>query len=417
MDPREQRGIVIAAMCRIIHKNGVWLVPSQSAAEKQYEVNLATEKCTCPDCEAGFVCKHVRAVRIVVRRERGMNGDVTETREVTFAEKKTYRQDWPKYDEAQMTEKNRFLALLHDLCRGVPDFPQPRTGRRHAPLSDMIFASAYKVYSGFSSRRFACDLKDAFDKGYLTQLMHSVRICAYFENPLLTPTLQSLIVQSSLPLKSVETVFAPDSTGFSTCRFIRWFDEKYGTMRSGHDWVKAHAICGVKTNVVTAVEILDRDANDCPQFRPLVETTAKNFKIGEVTADKAYLSHDNLACVNENGGTPFIPFKSNSLQGEAGSQWEKMFLYYNFRREDFLRHYHLRSNAESSFSMVKAKFGDSVRSKTNVAMKNEVLCKFLCHNICVVHQSQVELGIEPVFWSNPKLDAGSFQPRQASLSL
>jgi hypothetical protein len=32
--------------------------------------------------------------------------------------------------------------------------------------------------------------------------------------------------------------------------------------------------------------------------------------------------------------------------------------------------------------MVKAKFGDSVRSKTDTAMRNEVLAKILCHNIC-----------------------------------
>jgi hypothetical protein len=37
-------------------------------------------------------------------------------------------------------------------------------------------------------------------------------------------------------------VFAPDFTGFSTSRFVRWFDEKYGVTRSGKDWVKAHAI-------------------------------------------------------------------------------------------------------------------------------------------------------------------------------
>ena len=100
------------------------------------------------------------------------------------------------------------------------------------------------------------------------------------------------------------------------------------------------------------------------------------------------------------GGTAFIPFKSNSVQGEAGTLWEKMFLYYQFRREEFLAHYHLRSNAETAFSMVKAKFRDHVRSRTDVAMKNEVLCKVLCHNIVVVHQSHVELGIEPVFWAN-----------------
>ena len=58
-----------------------------------------------------------------------------------------------------------------------------------------------------------------------------------------------------------------------------------------------------------------------------------------------------------------------------------MFHYYNLNREDFLRHYHQRSNAESTFSMVKAKFRDSVRSTTDVAMKNEVLCKMVCHNL------------------------------------
>jgi hypothetical protein len=33
-------------------------------------------------------------------------------------------------------------------------------------------------------------------------------------------------------------------------------------------------------------------------------------------------------------------------------------------------------------------------------MKNEVLCKFLAHNLCCVIQSQLELGIAPVFWQD-----------------
>jgi transposase len=136
-------------------------------------------------------------------------------------------------------------------------------------------------------------------------------------------------------------------------------------------------------------------------FKPLVEKTAENFTVKEVPADKAYLSHDNLELVERLGGTAYVPFKSNSVAGEAGTLWERMFHYYNFRRDEFLRHYHLRSNAESTFAMVKAKFRDHVRSKTDTAMKNEVLCKFLCHNVVVVHQSQVELGIEPVFWNEP----------------
>jgi len=70
-----------------------------------------------------------------------------------------------------------------------------------------------------------------------------------------------------------------------------------------------------------------------------------------------------------------------------------------YRREEFLAHYHKRSNVESTFSMIKRKFGDSLRSKTDTAMVNETLCKVLCHNLVVVIHEMYELGIEPVFWS------------------
>lgn len=50
--------------------------------------------------------------------------------------------------------------------------------------------------------------------------------------------------------------------------------------------------------------------------------------------------------------------------------------------------------------MIKAKFGDGLRSKTQTAQVNEALCKVLCHNICCLIQSVFELGIEPTFWAN-----------------
>ena len=56
----------------------------------------------------------------------------------------------------------------------------------------------------------------------------------------------------------------------------------------------------------------------------------------------------------------------------------------------------------STFSMIKGKFGDAVRSKSDIGQLNEVLCKVLCHNLCVLIQSQCELGIDPVFWPEPE---------------
>jgi hypothetical protein len=52
---------------------------------------------------------------------------------------------------------------------------------------------------------------------------------------------------------------------------------------------------------------------------------------------------------------------------------------------------------ESTFSMMKRKFGDSLRSKTDTAMVNETL-KILCHNLVVLIHEMAELGIAPVFW-------------------
>jgi transposase len=76
----------------------------------------------------------------------------------------------------------------------------------------------------------------------------------------------------------------------------------------------------------------------------------------------------------------------------------RMFRYFTYNREEFLEHYHNRSNVESTFFMIKSKFTDVVRSKDETAQMNEVLLKVLCHNICVVIQETYELGIEPNFY-------------------
>ena len=77
--------------------------------------------------------------------------------------------------------------------------------------------------------------------------------------------------------------------------------------------------------------------------------------------------------------------------------WEQLWHFYQFNREDFLSHYHKRSNVESTMWMIKSKFSEHIRSKTDTACVNELLCKVLCHNICVVIQSMYELGIELTF--------------------
>lgn len=305
--------------------------------------------------------------------------------------------NWTAYNAAQSEEKTRFVALLADLCSTIPQPPQTGRGRPRLPLSDMLFASVYKVYVGFSSRRFTSDLHDAYADGLIGSKPHFNSVSNYLVKPELTATLKSLVTSSSLPLKAVETDFAVDSSGFSTSRFVRWYSKKHGRVTDNREWVKVHLMCGTSTKVVTGVEVSGWAAHDTNYFVPLVERTAAHFDVAEVSADKAYLSRKNASAVEAVGATPFVPFKSNSLPPAESSAWSRMYHYFMFNREEFLQHYHRRSSVESVFSMVKAKFGDSLRSKSDTGQINEALCKVLCHNICVLIHATHSLGIQPSF--------------------
>ncbi len=154
---------------------------------------------------------------------------------------------------------------------------------------------------------------------------------------------------------------------------------------------------GVKTNIVTSCEVSRRYANDSPYFRPLVNKTAENFKLREVSADKEYLSATNIRLTLLKGGDPYIPFKSNSTTNQKSTVWNRMLHFYRYHQEEFNEHYHKRSNVEATFWMIKSKFGERLRSKGERAQANEALCKMLCHNICVVIQSIHELILQREF--------------------
>jgi transposase len=405
IEAREIKGLQIAAKTKVTRKgkSNLWLVPSQTTKEQKYTVALNGEKpeCTCRDHEfTNDRCKHIFAVEYTIQREQTADGQTitTETVKVT---RKTYSQNWPAYNAAQTQEKSQLQALLYELCRSIPE-PEQQRGRPRLSLADIIFASTFKIYSTVSGRRFQSDLMEAKRRGFLSKMPHYNSVFRYLESEALTPFLYELIATSALPLKSVERDFAVDSSGFSTGQFMRWLDVKYGKEEDRRMWIKVHLMCGVKTNIVTSVELSDGYANDHGFFKPLVEKTAENgFAMKEISADKAYLSGENLLTTLRHKAIPYIPFKINSKSqtsyGPKSTLWTRMLEFYNDHREEFLSHYHKRSNVETTFHMIKSKFGQRLRSKTLTAQINEALCKVLCHNLCVVIQSQHELGIETEF--------------------
>lgn len=399
-NPRQARGLALAktrgnAFRQIAE--GTYLVPSASSAGNSgYVVDLAAGKCTCPDFETvGGACKHQWALRYFRRDIEVPENDVAVTETPA---RQTYSQNWPAYNRAQCEEKECIQLLLKGLCDGIQQPPQG-PGRPRLPLANVVYGATMKVYGTMSGRRSITDLRDCEAKGLVDHAPSYNTIFRYVEQPELLSLLTLLVEESAAPLRAIEQHFAVDGTGFSTNTYTRWFDHKYGKETRVKNWVKAHAIVGVKTNVVTSVRVTDGNGADSPQLIPLLSSTVANgFGVAELSADKAYLSNDNLVAIESVGAAPYIPFKSNSQRTGESEAWRRLYHLFELHREVFLEHYHRRSNVESTFSAIKRKFGGSVRSKLPAAQYNEVLLKCLCHNLSTLVHSIHELGIEPRFW-------------------
>jgi transposase len=361
------KGLLLSRDKRIRNVSGpTWAVPSQSGDVTAYLVNVVTATCSCPDYEVRrSKCKHQWAVEMVRTVETSPDGSkvVTESIKVT---RKTYTQDWPRYNAAQCAEKETVQTLLRGLCDGIATPAHPGRGPKPLPLCNAVFGMTMKVYTGMSGRRATTDIKACADDGHISRAPSYNAIFTYFDKPEMTSILTHLIEQSAKPSASVETSFAVDSTGFGTAVYRRWFDAKYGREMSESTWLKAHAMIGVTTNIVTAINVTDSSGADSPQLPSLVASTAQRFALAEVSADKAYLGHANLAAIEAVGAVPFVPFKSNS-RSQGSAAWRRMWATFLYRQDEFLAHYHKRSNVESTFSAIKRKFGGAVRSKNFTA--------------------------------------------------
>jgi hypothetical protein len=70
-----------------------------------------------------------------------------------------------------------------------------------------------------SGRRFMPNIREAEERELVDKSPSFASNARYLENPELTPLLKTLIEQSASPLKSIETDFAVDSSGFATTTY------------------------------------------------------------------------------------------------------------------------------------------------------------------------------------------------------
>ncbi len=316
----------------------------------------------------------------------------------------SYPQNWKAYDIAKTTEDQVFRKLLIELISTIKVELKPGVGRKGYSKAEKIFFLATKQYYKSDLRKTTSILRTMVEYNVIPQAPSYSSICNFYNEEAITTLLEDLIFLAALPVASIETTVAIDSTGFGTRKFQNWNEYKWGKLQGKeHLWRKLHATVGCTTNVFLTTYITENNSNDAGAFPKTISPKLTAFDFNQFVADKAYSARTILGAIKELGMTPFIPFRSNARRINRGSgsngTWKTAFDMYHNDREEFDKQYHQRSNIETAFHMLKIRFGEKLSSRNFIANKNEMLTKILCHNLCVLAQESQERAITPDFTS------------------
>jgi hypothetical protein len=309
--------------------------------------------------------------------------------------------DWSKYHERRESEIEYIQSMFVELCRPITT---PRTstrgGRPRVPVADVLYALVLRTYLKLPCRRLSKVLKAMLAQAqaarHISRVPGASSIQAYLGAEWMESLLTELIITTSYPLRFVETVVAVDCSGFGIPKSQPYHNRKTGSEDKEIGWKRAHAMCGVRSGIITAAIVTGSHVHESTHLPELLDVTCQRFKVKEVLADSGFSSVRNLEFIVEKGADPYIDFKG-SVTGATPGVWREEFIYYTNHRSTWEEHYRKRRMIETVWGAIKERFGEPVRSKSDKAAENEVLLKLLCYNLCCLIRCADEYGIEVDF--------------------
>jgi transposase len=309
--------------------------------------------------------------------------------------KKQEVQHWHKYRLAKTNEKRLFYELLQDLCKIIQEPECKKTGRPKATLKDLVFSLGLKIYSNYSQLKTHSDLINAKEAGFISKVPACNTINDFLNCKETYDLLLRLLTITAMPIRNLGEDIALDSSGFGSSQYEKWQFARVGKPSLKRNYLKAHIAVEVTTHVICSCSITCGNFHDVKQAPKLLEDLKDNFHPKRILADKAYASYRTYQIIQSLNAIPYIPFKKNikSPSKDAPSIWIRMFNYFQERPEQYMHFYHKRSNVETTFHMVKSRLGEFLKCKNFNAQRNEILMKFICHNICCLIQEKYNRDI------------------------
>ncbi|MEE9238436.1 MAG: transposase [Thermodesulfobacteriota bacterium] len=316
-------------------------------------------------------------------------------------EKKKYTQDWKIYYQACRTEKLMFFRIIKDAVDYlIIEKNYINNGRPPAFFSDIVKSICIKSYHNLSTWRLESELRLAKSMGVIDHVYKKSCISNYMKSKDVAEVLHELYKIIAEPLVPIETQYAADATGIANAyKAKKWVDVRLDKQEH-KQYNKLHILSGTITNVIISAKITEGMKHESPIFKDLM-IGIKRFKVKEISADAGYLSRKNCELIQDIGAVPYIlPKKNVRTLSKGSASWHRMIIMWKKHQMLFATHYHRRSNVESTFGMIKRKWGDFCRCKLPVTQENEILARIICHNAAVLSEAMLGNDLEPVFLSS-----------------
>ena len=452
LSDRQQSGVVLWQRAQaqngkvILQTDEVTLWFSQNDSTRCYHVErmlnnyrgtmMTTYSCECPDFGKygdKLDCKHVFAEKlrrgeVVVtgapsrRKARPMNKASRRPprkrkdhkgRSIRTAQRIANRNMPIRAPQLVLSIKRDFELNSHGIY--IPSRPQLyKGGKKPAPVASRSMALVAKVSAGVSASSMMHKFEGWIDDGILRlrRAPSENTFSEWLNDERLTPVLREFLRISAYPFRKREIGAIIDSCKVSQLMIAHSKEVDYGKdVRPGADWMKAHALVGVETLVVMAVEfsgIRDAGSHDSNFIKPLVEAGIQDFPLEFLLGDKAYLSEAAPEWLATRGIKAVIPIKKRYFRDEDRVYNEPLVELVEWfdrnNNRDFHEVYRLRSKIEGLFSVLKRLFGGYCwsrgrkRSVPNAsepctAWKNEILCKFIATNLRLTVLLEEETGV------------------------
>lgn len=177
-----------------------------------------------------------------------------------------------------------------------------------------------------------------------------------------------------------------DSSGIRIFARSIWFCIRIKKEISKRECDKVHLAVYADLLLVLNWRITNGKRHDSPFFVILLEP----FKwLGNVMADKGYLSRKNFQFVFDRKGQAYIPFKKGKKKGSTDSPksypaWKFAFHFWKTLNGIYMSIYHQRSRIEAVFSAIKKRYGDKLNCKSAKMRRKEMSLRLIAYNIRIL---------------------------------